>query len=353
MSDLQSLKKKILREDKVEQILEAIECEHIRFSGGRVEAQLPERFYSSNKRSVQVKLKPSLSSSIRNKTDFKNGDIFGLISYIHHNKRGEDIQKDLHEAKKFICELFGWNEFLKGGNYKSKVDHLAPLKAILKGKNKRKEIKPNPILPETALNDYYLFDRPLPYTPWIKEGISYDTQVLYGVGFDLETHRIVIPLRNRFGQLVGAKGRIEKDDESTKKYMYLLRCNNRYEWFNFHYAHPYILVDKRVYIFEAEKSCMKAFTYGIYNTVAIGASEISDEQIQIIKQIGLDIEIVLCYDKGIPKDEIEDTARRFTGRKVSIMYDGNDLLKDKDAPIDRGLNVWNKLVEENVSEIEV
>jgi DNA primase len=135
--------------------------------------------------------------------------------------------------------------------------------------------------------------------------------------------------------------------------MYLLRCNNRYEWFNFHYAHPYVLVDKKVYIFEAEKSCMKAFTYGIYNTVAIGASEISDEQIQIIKQIGLDIEIVLCYDKGIPKDEIEDTARRFTGRKVSIMYDDNDLLKDKDAPIDRGLDVWNKLVEENISKIEV
>jgi DNA primase len=130
MSDLESLKKRILRENKIEQILEAIECEHIRYSGGRVEAQLPERFYSSNKRAVQVKLTERLTSSIRNKTDFKSPkgtDIFNLVSYVHHNKRGADIQDDLHEAKKFICELLGWNDFLKG-KFKSKVDHLAPLK---------------------------------------------------------------------------------------------------------------------------------------------------------------------------------------------------------------------------------
>lgn len=353
MSDLQSLKKKILREDKIEIILEAMGCEHIHVSGGRVEAQLPERFYSSNRRAVQVKMIPSLTSNIRNKSDFKSGDIFGLISYIHHDKRGEDITKDLHNAKTFICDLLGWNEFLKGGNYKAKTDYLAPLREIRKGRTRRREIKPNPVLPEDALNDYYFYGKPLPYEPWIREGISYNTQVLYGVGFDLDTKRVVIPLRNRFNQLVGAKGRIVNDEDSDKKYMYLLRCQNRYEWFNFAYAHQYILMDKRVYIFEAEKSCLKAFEHGIYNTLAIGASEISEEQVQIVKQLGLDIEVVLCYDKGIPLEEIKESAELFKGRKVYAMYDTDDLLEGKDSPIDEGIEKWNKLVTDHIFEINV
>lgn len=349
MSDLQTIKKRILREDKVEAILEAIECEYIHFSGNRIEAQLPHRYNSTNKRAVQVKLTPSLNCAIRNKSDF-NGDIFSLVSYVHRDMRGEDVDKDLPRAKVFICELFGWNEYLNG-KYKAKKDYVAPLKAL----NRRKRVKdiiPNPVISETVLDEYYLNpNEPLPYAGWIDEGIPYETQVMYGIGFDLDSKRITIPLRNRFGQLVGVKGRILIDSDSDKKYMYLHRCNNRYEWFNFHYCHPYVLAENRIYIFEAEKSCMKAFAYGIYNTVAIGASEISDEQIQIIKKIGLDTEIVLCYDKGIDRDEIEDTAKRFGNRKVYIMFDDKDVLEgEKSAPIDEGLDKWNFLVENCIKE---
>lgn len=345
MSDLEAIKKRILREDRVEAVLEAIGCEYITISGGRAEAQLPARFHSHNRRAVQVKLTPTLSCAIRNRADFK-GDIFNLVSYLKDDKRGEDMQKNLHNAKKFICENFGWLDYLKGGEFKTKKDYVAPLKALMKTKKNVREIIPNPPMPESMLDEFYFYGNPLPYKGWIEEGISYNTQVLYGVGFDLDSKRITVPLRNRFGQLVGLKGRIIDDSLDDRKYLYLYRCNNRYEWFNFFYAHQYILESNRVYIYEAEKSCMKAFSNGIYNTLAIGASEISDEQIQILKQISLDLEIVLCYDKGIKIEEIKSTAKRF-GRKVYAMFDTDDVLEGaKSAPIDEGVVKW-KYLEEN------
>jgi DNA primase len=174
---------------------------------------------------------------------------------------------------------------------------------------------------------------------------------MYVIGFDLDYNRITIPMRNRFGELVGFKCRIIKDEDDERKYLYLHRFQNRYEWFNLHYALPYIVMDKRVYIFEAEKSTMKAYQYGIFNAVAIGASEISPEQAQIIKQIGLDVEIVFCYDKGISLSEIQDTASLFEGRKIFALYDIDNLLGKKNSPIDDGIDVWNKLVKDYKFEI--
>jgi len=345
MADLKDIKKKIYEEDKIGDILEAIGCEHVRQEGVmRYIAQLPDRFHSNNKRSVQVKMENHLSSSIR--TLGFSGDIYNLVSYIFHDKRGQEIQDDLHNAKKFICETLGWNQFLKGEKgYTPKVDHVAPLKAILKGKKQRREIKPNPVIPESILEEYYPFGKPLPYKSWIEEGISYSTQMLYGIGFDMESKRVVMPMRNRFGKLVGVKGRIMKDEDDDRKYLYLHRFQNRYEWFNFHYAHPYILIDKKVYIFEAEKSCMKSYSNGIFNTLAIGASEISEEQVQIVKQLGLDIEIVLCYDKGIKIGDIIEGMKMFQGRTVSAIYDTDNILENKNSPIDQGVDVFNRLLE--------
>lgn len=351
-SDLKEIKKRILREDKIEEILEALECENIRTEqrGFLYTARLPQHHHSDNPRAVQAKQNEDISCSIRNRSF--SGDIFNLVSFLAHNKRNDEVQQDLSHAKRFICELFGWTEYLNGA-FKKRRDYTACLKNIIKNKKRRVEIKPNPVLPESTLDDYYYFGKPLPYQSWIDEGIGYDTQVMYGVGYDAMSHRVTIPLRNRFGELVGVKGRIVDDEEDDRKYLYLCRCQNRMEWFNFHYAHPYILMEKKVYVVESEKSCMKLFEQGIYNSVAIGASEISEEQALMIRQLGLDIDIVLCYDKGISIEDIKKNAKVFEGRNVYAMFDTDDLLEDKQAPIDAGIDIWSKLDSDYVFEVDV
>jgi len=354
LSDLQIIKLKLLDENKVEKILEAMGCEYVSYSGGRVEAQLPPRFDSNNKRAVQVKLNQSLSASIRTPVGFKGGDIYGLVSFLANGKSESEIDKDLHNAKKFICETLGWTEFLKGGDFSKRVDYVAPLRALLSSGRKKRETEPNPVLDENIMDEFRIQGKPVSFKDWIDEGIPHHIQVMYDVGFDLDSKRVVFPIRNRFGQIVGVKGRIAKTEDAPKhKYLYLYKCNNGLEWFNFHFAHMYILQYKKVYIYESEKSCMKAFANGIYNTLAIGASEISDAQVEIIKQLGLDIEVVLCYDEGINIDEIKKQAERFKGRKIFAIYDNKNLLGRKDSPIDCGLEVWSELLEECCFEIKV
>ncbi|AGI11752.1 hypothetical protein X915_gp103 [Bacillus phage vB_BanS-Tsamsa] len=350
-NDLKEIKKRILREDKIEAVLEALECENIHTEqrGNLYCARLPEHHHSNNPRAVQAKADENISCSIRNRGF--SGDIFNLVSYLAHDKRNDEVQGDLSQAKRFICELFGWDEYLNGVARKRK-DYTACLKDIMKKRNRKVEIKPNPVIPESTLDDYYYWGKPLPYYDWVLEGISHETQIMYGIGYDALSHRVTIPLRNRFGQLVGVKGRIMVDEEDERKYIYLCRCQNSMEWFNFHYAHPYILMERKVYIVESEKSCMKLFDKGIYNSLAIGASEISEAQAHIVKQLGLDIEIVLCYDKGIAIEDIKKNANLFEGRKVSAMFDTDDLLDDKDAPIDKGIEIWRKLESEYVFEID-
>lgn len=348
MNDLQLIKNRLLDENRLQDIYEAMGCEYISFTGNRIEAQLPSKYMSHNKRAVQTRLNNSLSSAIRTPVGFKGGDIFYLVSFLVNGITGDEnnFRNDLPNAKRFICETLGWTEFMKDGTFLTKKDFVAPLKALMKQEVKRREYKPNPVLPESILDDFYIKGKPLPYQGWIDEGISYHTQVMYGVGFDLVSKRITLPLRNRFGQLVGVKGRIMKDEDDDRKYLYLYRCNNRYEWFNFYYAQPFILDQKRVYILESEKSIMKLFDNGIFNAIAIGASDISIEQADIIKDLGLDIEIVLCYDKGIGISEITNQAEIFKGRKIFAMYDIDNILEGKkSAPIDEGIEKWNNLVE--------
>ena len=357
-NDLKIIKRKLADEEKIEDLLSAIGCEYIKPEqrGGLITAQLPERFYSDNKRSVQVRVGENLTCYIRSRATGFQGDIFNLVSFLHFDIEISKLQEDLPNAKHFVCELFGWSEFLKGrkGILVKKKDYTACLKALLGDRKKKIEIKNNPIYSEDIMDEFYYRGNPICHQGWIDEGISTTTQKIYGVGFDLESKRVAFPLRNRFGQIVGVKGRIMKDeDDPERKYLYLYRCNNRYEWFNWYIAHTHIIQHKRVYIFESEKSSMKAFEYGIYNALSIGASDITPEQALMVKQLGIDVEIVLCYDKGITIDNIKRQAELFEGRKVKAIYDTDDLLQDKNSPIDEGYEKFKLLEDEYAFEINI
>lgn len=342
MSDLQFIKNRLIDEDKVIDIFEEMGCEFVTVKNGRVEAQLPPKFDSNNRRGVQCRLNDSLTCQIRNRTDFSGGDIFSLISYIVHDKRDEDIQSDLYEAKNYLCKVLGWTEFLKNGEFITKKDYVAPLKAIMKETKRNRQVEPNKVLPEEILENYF----PYPYKDWIEEGISFNTQKMYGIGFDLESKRITMPMRDRFGNLIGVKARIVKDEDDDRKYLYLHKFNNSQELFNFHYAHPYILMEKKVYIFEGEKSAMKMFDKGVYNAVSIGSSDISSVQAETLMKCGLDIEIVICFDSDKTTDEIKHVARVFGKREVKAIFDMKGLLGEKESPIDKGLDVFRQLERE-------
>jgi DNA primase len=187
----------------------------------------------------------------------------------------------------------------------------------------------------------------LPYKPWIKEGISWNTQMEWEIGFDWESHRIITLIRNINGGLIGVKGRA-MDDDNPWKYLYVEQMNKSIELFGLHKTLPFILESKEIILFEGYKSVFKAWQNGCKNCASIEGDDISPAQIALIKSFGLDIKVVLCYDKDKSEEEIKEQAKKITNRKVFYVYDNENLLKGKDSPVDRGMKIWKKLYDEKI-----
>lgn len=349
-NDLQEIKKRIYDEERIEEILDALGCQHIRRKRSRYEAQLPPEFDSRNRRAVQIRNKESLPATVWNRADFPEGsDVFFLVSYIKNDCRSkEECLKDLSNSKRWICELLGYKEMLRGSNGAGH-DPLKWLRNIKRKRRKRrkeiKHIEPNKVLDESILKQYIQGS----WAPWVEEGISDETQIEFGIGFDLDLGRVTIPIRNSVGDLIGVKGRTVTGHDM--KYLYLYQCNKGIELFGMDKTLPYIMEQNEVIVFEGAKSVMKAWSYGIRNCVSLEGDKITDEQIHLLKSFGMDVRIIFAMDKDKSIEEIERMARRIKLRDVYAIIDERDKLKEKDAPIDRGEKVFWKLYNENLLKV--
>lgn len=362
MNDLKLIKQRLLKENRIEELLEYMGCESIDYEqhGELIVCQLPPSFKSKNVRSIQVRLNDSLTSHIRSRG--VKGDVFTLVSYVVRNIPANETQDDLKNAKEWVIEIMGYHDILDG-RYQGSINKGRELNNWLKEIKKKRntinwdDIKPNKPIDEKIKNQYTMF----PYWGWIEEGISWDAQNEFEVGYDLATDRVVTMVRDKDGQLIGVKGRYVGDNQDMldrKKYLYLHKVNKSVELFNLHRALPYIQKHKSVIVWEGYKSVMKCWDIGIYNTVSIEGDDMSPIQISLLKNLGIDVHIILAFDKdkmGIPFDEetgellenyppaIMEQAKKLTNRKVSAIIDKWGILGDKDSAIDRGRENFNQL----------
>ena len=103
----------------------------------------------------------------------------------------------------------------------------------------------------------------------------------------------------------------------------------------------------KVVILEGEKSTLKLRSMGYPIGVALGGHEISREQIKIL--IGLNVDIIFALDKDIDKQVSIDMCKEFKGiRNAYYIDDKYDILGEKDAPVDKGLKVWQYLYKNKV-----
>lgn len=329
-------------------------------------AQLPEHFKSNNPRSVQITLNESLTSHVRSRG--VKGDIYSLVSYIVNRIPATDVQSDLSKAKEWVIEVMGYFDILDG-RYQGKQNKGKQLNSWLKDVKKKRnkinweDVKPNHVIDEKIVNQYVMN----PWYDWIVEGISWETQNEFEVGYDLWTDRVVTMIRNKNGELIGVKGRYVGNNEDIldkKKYLYLHRMNKSVELYNLHRALPYILKHKKVLVWEGYKSVMKCHDMGLYNAVSIEGDDISPVQVSLLKELGIDVEIILCFDKDKMLPEIDketgevvsvippailEQAKQITNRTVYAVIDREDpLLDEKDSPIDKGKEVFTKLYKEKI-----
>lgn len=203
---------------------------------------------------------------------------------------------------------------------------------------------------------------------WEKEGISFDTMDKFGIKFDMIRNRMVIPIYDDKGVFVGAKVRNfnQEDIENGRKYMPLIHNNEIYSYdrgkvlYGLNFNKRAIKAAKRAIIFEAEKSCLLYDSLYVGNkAVSIGGSNVSVYQVELLKKMGVET-IVLALDNDyslLPKEDgkydkyfglykmlKEANKLSAKGFAVEIVYDWEqEFLENKDAPIDKGREVWNKL----------
>lgn len=268
-----------------------------------------------------------------------NGD---LISFIMKERNIAFI--DVLNAIKEILGIENFYSFHRkneifGGIY-NRIKHKTP-------------IKDNKIYDTSILNNY----EDIPSLRFLKDNISIETQRIFNIRFDSESQRIIIPIYNIYGELVGVKGRANwniKDDEC--KYLYLVPCSISQTLYGYHINYKYLYESDVIYVFEAEKSVMQCYSYGIYNCVAIGSHNISDTQIKKLLEFNPK-QIIFMFDEGLSLEEIINNISKCM--KISSMkdtiygyweYDKNS--KEKNSPSDYGKERLLEIMEKEVCLIE-
>lgn len=198
-------------------------------------------------------------------------------------------------------------------------------------------------LPENTMEKYEI--RPDKLKVWEDEGISPESMEKFGVRYDSFSDRLVYPIRNLSGKIVNVGGRTldpNFKEKGLRKYTYF------YNWdggMNLIYGLsenlPQIKEKKEIILFEGAKSVLLADTWGIHNTGALLTSHLSHAQMLILAKLGVRVVFALDKEIDVTKDRNVTILKRYLN--VDYLTDPGDLLGPKDAPVDRGLAVFQKL----------
>ena len=152
---------------------------------------------------------------------------------------------------------------------------------------------------ESVLDKYI----PLANKRFVNDNISIAAQQFFGIRYDVESQGIVIPIHNQIGELIGAKVRCNYEvQDGAMKYYYLIPCQASQTLYGYSQNYNY-LTNNIIYIYEAEKSIMQCFSYGIRNCVALGSGSISRKQVRMLLELNPK-KIIFMHDVGYDLENI-------------------------------------------------
>lgn len=212
------------------------------------------------------------------------------------------------------------------------------------------------VFDESVLNKY----RKGPNKKFLKDNISISAQKEFGIGFDVMNQAITIPIRDEFGRLMGVKERINHTPrEGEQKYYYDIPCLMTHTLYGYCNNYNY-LCGNTIYVFEAEKSVMAAWSFGYKNCVALGSSNLSKKQCQLLISAEPK-EVVFLYDEGSKPEIIKKSAE--TLLKYSRMKDFKIMYWDfknsiyceegsKVSPTDLGKEAFEYIINDELLDIQ-
>lgn len=223
-------------------------------------------------------------------------------------------------------------------------------------------------LPEYNKNALSIFPA-VPTVEWLQEGISAEAMKLFDIRFSPSRLKIIIPHYDIKGRLIGIRGRAldEYEIENYGKYMPVKIENtfhthhlsrNLYGIFTNQSA---IRRQSRAVLLEGEKSCLKMADYFGDDSVAVAVCGNNIHKVQIdllVKKLGVS-EIIIAFDKEYEslfspeaeayKYKLIALCRKYNSyANFSFIYDMEGLLDIKDAPVDKGKEIYERLYDNRV-----
>ena len=323
--DIEILKEHILENNFIPTILEELGCHHIRKKDGYFQCANPD---GDNVTAVCVYENTNLTT-INYTRDISNGKNIhtDLISLVEFYKN-----ETFPYAVKWICDVLdidyysNLDEDLPKSLQLTKM--LVEMQSVDTDTETEKPLKP---IPEKILSYF----EPYVNDMFCEDGVGYDTQVEFEIGYDEFTNRITIPIRDDLGNLVGVKARYfyRQVPEDEQKFIYIEKCARSQILYGLYKTINFIKKAQRVFVVEAEKGVQQLYDKGYFEAVATGGSKISKNQID--KLTRLCVPIIFVFDKDITKEELDNIASRFIdGTEVYALIDTIGILNEKESPTD-------------------
>jgi DNA primase len=167
--------------------------------------------------------------------------------------------------------------------------------------------------------------------------------------FDMFRGRVMFPLVDKVGRVVGFAGRVLGTDK-TAKYINTAETaifHKREFLFGFYQAKEDILKKGEAILVEGEMDMLSSFQAGVRNVVAVKGSALTEEQIGLLSRVSK--KLLLCFDA--------DTAGDMAMRKAIQLAESKGLEvkviqvkvgKDPDECIRKGVSYWLESIESAV-----
>lgn len=264
------------------------------------------------------------------------GNVFTFVKHYNNCSAAEAI--DI--LKKFI----GYDGGMQAP--RQKMSATMTCKKFAPPKRRQKQ-SATTILSEDYMERYE--KRPDKLAIWMKEGISEDSLERFQVYYDGFSNRLVYPIRSVDGEIVNIGGRTLDPDwkeKKLRKYTYFHPWGTMETIYGLFENLEYILEKKEVIIFEGCKSVLIADSWGIKNTACLLTSHLNPAQMKILAKLGCRVVFALDKDVRVRDDHNIKILKNYID--VDYLWDKADLLDDKDAPVDKGLEVFKQLYAERL-----
>ena len=323
--EAKDLKRYLYLEDKIVDVLRSIGMRHINDSSPEyISCGMPD---GDNKSSTIVYKEEDVGVKAYTR-NIDGSDIISLVCFV----------KNIYfsNAIKLICDIVGLNYYGSNKKRPKSLVWLDYIHSITGDIIDHEEVELEKI-DESYLNRFVRCSNSLFYD----DGISDNSQFDFETMICMESGNIIIPIRDELNSLVGIKARKFTSEDVDNKYYYVKPFPKSKILYGLNKTFEYIKKEGYVFVFESEKSVMKAWSLGLKNTVAISGHVISKIQAKKLSHLG--VNIILCYDKDVGNLEDgnvdydfykKEKDKFFNNQSIEIMFDSDNLLKDKESPID-------------------